>query len=691
MTETHGCGMLGSRPPASAPTPIQDPARQRLTRLGLALLATGAVALAVSATRVTLAKTGGEPAVPLDDTFIHFQYAKRFAQLAPFSYSPGAAPAPGATSLLWPLFLAPFWKLGFRDVSLVWPAWFFGWLALFGVAVETWRLGRKLLPEGVAFVAGAGALCFGGLVWGAGSGMEIVPFAWWLVVTARVSAEWHDRREQPATPRELAVLLLLGGLAPCVRPEGVLLSAIAAGALLVAPRGRGRAFAALPLLGMALPGFVNFAFTGTAQSTTAAVKWLPSSPYYRGSVLLGAVMGNVRLLFERLLDGQAWSAVFVPSGGRLLAWLALPALAVLSVLRREYFRGTIVLLLALGMLIPATYDSFLWNRLRYLWPFAPGWFLALAALAQLLARALARLEPRLERAGLVITGIIVGSFAAQLSWTLEDLAVSSDGIRRQQVALGRWARDNLPPSAKIGVNDTGAVAYFSDRHVFDVVGLTTPKEARYWVAGAGSRFEHYERLDKAELPTHFIVYPGWMAMPEVLGEMLTQRSVTGATILGGVTKVAYVARFDLLGSAGQPAATKSSIIDSLDVADLDSERDHDYALLDARQRFNRVFSDGSLTRADGGRGQRARESFRLKVEGGGRLIARLASEESIEIEIRVGGTALDAIELSGASPWEEVTLELPEQLPSGPASIELLAKKARFSALHYWSLAPATP
>ena len=84
-------------------------------------------------------------------------------------------------------------------------------------------------------------------------------------------------------------------------------------------------------------------------------------------------MGNVRLLFERLLDGQAWSAVFVPSGGRVLAWLALPALAALSVIRREYFRGTIVLLLALGMLIPATYDSFLWNRLRYLWPFAPGW------------------------------------------------------------------------------------------------------------------------------------------------------------------------------------------------------------------------------------------------------------------------------------------------------------------------------
>jgi len=52
------------------------------------------------------------------------------------------------------------------------------------------------------------------------------------------------------------------------------------------------------------------------------------------------------------------------------------------------------------------------------------------------------------------------------------------------------------------------------------VGLTTRDEARYWVAGAASRFEHYERLHArraAALPTHFIVYPEWMALDAVLG------------------------------------------------------------------------------------------------------------------------------------------------------------------------------
>ena len=35
------------------------------------------------------------------------------------------------------------------------------------------------------------------------------------------------------------------------------------------------------------------------------------------------------------------------------------------------------------------------------------------------------------------------------------------------------------------------------------VGLTTAGEAKHWVAGAGSRFEHYERLDPQQLPTHW--------------------------------------------------------------------------------------------------------------------------------------------------------------------------------------------
>jgi len=123
----------------------------------------------------------------------------------------------------------------------------------------------------------------------------------------------------------------------------------------------------------------------------------------------------------------------------------------------------------------------------------------------------------------------------RLGWSLDDLAGSASAIDRQQVALGRWAAGALGPASRIGVNDTGAIAYVGGHATFDVVGLTTPGEAAYWVAGSGSRLEHYERLQRSapqHLPTHFIVYPNWMACDAVLGSELEEATVADQTILG---------------------------------------------------------------------------------------------------------------------------------------------------------------
>ena len=146
--------------------------------------------------------------------------------------------------------------------------------------------------------------------------------------------------------------------------------------------------------------------------------------------------------------------------------------------------------------VPCLYLTFLWNRLRYLLPFATGWLLGVVCLGHVLADAGARLGLGRARA-LLRLGVpfaAAGLFAAKLDGVVEDVAQSASGIHRQQVTLGRWVRTALPPDARVGVNDTGAIAYFGERRTFDVVGLTTPGEGRFWKAGPASRFEHYERL-----------------------------------------------------------------------------------------------------------------------------------------------------------------------------------------------------
>src|SRR5262245_42523952 len=91
--------------------------------------------LAVYAVHAVIEKCG-HPAVPLDDAFIHFQYAKRLAQGHFFSYADGEGYSSGATSLLWPTLLAPLYLLGLRDLSIIWGAWLFGFVALGALAVE---------------------------------------------------------------------------------------------------------------------------------------------------------------------------------------------------------------------------------------------------------------------------------------------------------------------------------------------------------------------------------------------------------------------------------------------------------------------------------------------------------------------------------------------------------------------------
>ncbi|MBI3207181.1 MAG: hypothetical protein HYZ29_36930 [Myxococcales bacterium] len=639
--------------------------------------------LAVLTVRTILAETGGEAAVPLDDSFIHFQYAKSFAAGKPLAYSPGAAPTPGATSLLWPMVLGVFHALGLGELRLVWVAWVLGFVSLSLLAMETHRLALGLVSRPVALAAGAMVPAFGGLVWCAGSGMEVVPFAWLLVWSARLAAEQAESSE-PVSRNARITLVLVACAAQLMRPEGAIALVCAAVALVRRP---GRGWAALPLAGLGLPALINWLFTGQAASTTALSKWLPFNPYHQGERLWAAIRGNFELLFGTLFDGQVWSAIFIPAGGRLIAWLALPALVALAFRQRRVPRGAFVVLIALGMLIPASFDCMLCNRLRYLWPFAPGWFIALAALCEGVGLALARFTPH---AGVALAAGLTGAFASQLSPAIDDVAHSADAIRRQQSSLGRWARDTLPKDAIIGVNDTGAIAYFSGRRTFDVVGLTTKSEPRYWAAGAGSRFEHYERLPRHELPTHFIVYPEWMAVSPLMGEALTSRTVD-ATILGGKTMTAYLADYAPLLSAERPLGeVKGELVDRLDVADLESEAAHGYALFWATQPENRVHETwvDEQHAVDGGRAGRTLDRFTLAVRPRARLVARVIVEAAMTLELWVDGRKVGPLAASAQLDWQELALELPPDTPDKIAKVELAAPSGQsFTSLHYFVLA----
>lgn len=645
--------------------------------------------LARSSIKTVLEKVG-HPGAPLDDSYIHFQYARAIVEGHPFRFQAGEPISTGATSFLWPTLLALPYAVGLRGDKILWAAWTISFVALAALAYETYVLARPLAGRGAAIGAGAMVLAFGGFAWCAASGMEVVPFAWILTASARRASEWVEDPEKRSA-RHLKILAALAFAAPLVRPEGAIASLMLGAAVAMAPRAptwTRRSEALLFAFAAVLPNLLLLLLTGRATSSTTQVKLLLGNPYLP---MPDTAIANARILVTSILDGELWSAEFLPKGGAAFACAGIAALLWRGHVEKRAFRAILVLVLALAMFVPCLYVTFLWNRLRYLWPFAPGWFVGLACFARALGWLVGRID---ARAGVTTTTLVAGAFAGMLAvrldWVIEDVGQSASGIARQQAALGRWADANLPNDARIGVNDTGAIAYFGNRKTFDVVGLTTPSEGRYWIAGAGARFEHYERLRlsaPSALPTHFIVYPEWMSCDPVLGARLHEAVVTDASILGGQIMRVYQAKWDHLGSGEKPWSALATTHDTVDVADLESEADHAYELLAARDP-DCIAEEGNdpsgAIVADGGR-RRIRDRFTVKLPAGrpALAIARVQADKELAIELRIGDRKIGS-EIVQPGPWTEVKIAIPADAASDKTPIDVSAAGATFTSFHYW-------
>ena len=642
----------------------------------------------------------GHVGAALDDAYIHFQYARALAEGHPLRFQAGEPLTSGATSLLWPAVLAPFWKLGMRDEAIVWPAWILSFLALAGLAWEAGKLAERLAGRTAAIGAGAMVLGLSAFTWYAASGMEVVPFAWAIARTTRRTSEWVEAGPEGRSPRLAGELVALAWVATLLRPEGALQAVLVAVALAGFPRDRAwreraRALGAFGAV-VALP-LLFWILTGNPRSNTAVAKLLPGNPYFVGSALTDRVGAQAKQLVNVLLNGEVWSAEFLPHNGAAV-WLGgLGAIVILGWRGKARFRAAAVLLLALTMFAPCFYNTFLWNRLRYLWPFMTGWLVGLACLARVAGELLGALHPRWRSATPVICGVFAGLLGSKIDGAIDDVSWSVSGIDRQQVALGRWAADNLPEGARIGLNDTGAIAYFSGKKTFDVVGLTTEGEARYYVAGPGSRFEHYEKMrGTGRLPTHFIVYPDWMGIPSLLGEQLNEATVSdsGRSILGGETMVAYEADWSKLGSGEKPwTPVATDPIDVLDVADLESEADHDYRLLGAGE-WEEIAREGSTPDGDdivdGGRSRRTRERFVLHLRPGvaARCLARFEGGPESVASVWAGDEPVGKLAVDYAPGWVEREFTVPASLASARTPVELRASGGAITTYHYWCFTP---
>ena len=466
--------------------------------------------------------------VPLDDAWIHFQFARNVARGDGFAFNPGD-PTAGSTAPLWTILLAAVYALGgpFPLAGQLLSAACF--LLVLGA---TYALTKRLAGRRwTAWLAGAVVAVNGRLVWAGLSALETCLFA--ALTLIAITAHLSHRKGGHYRLRTAALF----GLAALARPEGYLLFALAL------------ADWVLPALASSSP---------VSSLVTRASRLLPAAAVF-AVLVLPYLLFSLRTAGHLLPNTFSAKAsfnfqpdlTFLSLAARYLI-LDNPLLLPFVVLGATVLLGRARLLSAWTVGLPLVYaflHAILYQHGRYLIPLIP--FNAVAGVVGLLeARKLAhRRGWRWSGSERLLVVMVILLALAGTAWRLPTMARqfawNVDNINQMHVGIGQWARENTPSEAVLALNDIGAITYVSRREVVDLAGLVTPEVIPILRAPGGSarliEFMAGRGVD------YVIIFPNWFPGLAQRDDRLTpvhQVTVARRTITGGPTMVVYRTAWD---------------------------------------------------------------------------------------------------------------------------------------------------
>lgn len=429
---------------------IKQMVTRRRAGLGLVVVLSTAVVGLFYYLLTLLQLTGGELGAPLDDAWIHLQFARNLAEGHGFSYNPGQ-PTPGSTAPLWTILLALPALFSTEAGFLLGSALLLsgvGYLVAVGVAYGfAFDLSRKVW---VAMLAGWGTAVVGRFLWAGLSGMEATLFA-----AVSLTAVWLFTRHGL-----LWWVALLFALASQLRPEGHLLFALA-----VLVQGAGFMVQGAGFKGQ-LVGLVR------SMWQPVLVYVLISLPYVLFSLgTTGQPLPNT--FYAKAGSDGAYGWQFWQDTIRLHFFDNPVAFGLMLVGWWPTWRKsplTAVWLVGLPLIYASTVDG-VWHHGRYTMPLIPFVMLTAALGAHWLAQKVS--QPRVAQVALSLL-LLLGGLWQVPAWATM-LGHNAREIIEIDVALGVWLGENTAVSDPIAVDDIGAIAFFSQREIIDLNGLVSPE------------------------------------------------------------------------------------------------------------------------------------------------------------------------------------------------------------------------
>jgi len=462
-------------------------------------------------------KLNGRFAFPLDDSWIHMQFAKNIGTGNGFSYNTGT-PVAGSTAPLWTFILAVPFVFSLNPIlfsKFVGVAFYLITLLFFIKISEFF-----LEDAAESFFVSAVFVLVPIFTWSSLSGMEIMLFT--MLTLSGISCHLHNGHSSSVKKYLSTVLLSLAGFA---RPECFLLAPIVFldDVILLLTKRKNRKIgefisenmtrAFIWLLFILLFLFFNYQFDGKIFPNTFYAK---SSIPVSGSGFLHALglrfLYGLRKLFYTFMfwfyntDTLFFVAFFPGIMGYLYN----------AVKKKESSEG----------------KSFLPVLLIFLYPFFMG-AVSMGGAPDTIGRYITHLSAFFSfisaygvifiwrsfadrRARLAFASVFVAFVLAQTLTFSLTYAGYVRNIEEMQVKIGKWVDENTNKNSLLALNDVGAIKYITGRRIIDTWGLVTSDILPYLKKYPYPAGMLQYILEKR--PDYLIVFPSWYSVIPTLND-----------------------------------------------------------------------------------------------------------------------------------------------------------------------------
>lgn len=536
---------------------------------------------------VTAFNAGGDFDFPIDDAFIFCQFARNTARGYIMTYTVGEGPTGGCTSVLWMLYLAAGWLVGLRGKLLPW----FAGISCGALLVLTAAYIQKTLKlagvKETAAAAGATLACLvGPVATGYFSGTDTALFSTLALATAYYWVKGNTGKFAGA-----------GAFLSWARPEGAAVALTMAVAFMFR-RARGRRRWAILLIPAAAAAWVGFMYATTgdfrtnsyyAKSPLAAypglaqpedfylwVYWRNPRRALRDEMTSG--LGLVqRFDLQPTLGPTTLKGKIAAAEKGITRWVMHPLLIaalglglIWGFVKRPTFAWGVAIPFGVLAVINAAVlgdEHFFYQRCRYGVP-----LLILAVVAGTYGVALALRNVKWLR--VAVTGVVATAAVPPAAAWLMTYADNVSDVHRHYGAIVEYINAHLPEDAVVTTHDAGYVAYYSKRRIIDFFGLGARRYSEALRTGEGGIFEEMEK--ERPLPTHIVFYAYRNAGLE--------STITAGPAVAFIQPyytdyyetLMYRTDFSKTGANRPLTLPAYRVSDALDVADLESEKDHRY-------------------------------------------------------------------------------------------------------------------